>query len=324
MAGNAVFGGVIGGVTGGLFAIGGAALSSGVRSLISGGGSQGARQAAGSAARTEARNIGTGLTKGLRPKGCLHSFAPTTLVLMADGSTKPIAQVAEGDMVLSTDPGSGEAGPEKVVDLHKNQDTDLTDLTVTTQDGKRSTLHTTQHHPFWSASRGGWVDAADLIPGELLKAPDGSTVVVAGVKSFSGHRTMRDLTVEQVHTYYVMAGNTPVLVHNCGGARFAVDSSGTATDFAAAAERLPAGRNIPQGWTARVADNGKGTVFQRPGAQGNADMIRVMDPTARYPDGYVRVYNSHGQPVDVSGRPGPQSATHIPLDGTDPWSWWPN
>lgn len=26
---------------------------------------------------------------------------------------------------------------------------------------------------------------------------------------------MRDLTVDQVHTYYVLVGNTPVLVHNC-------------------------------------------------------------------------------------------------------------
>jgi len=29
---------------------------------------------------------------------------------------------------------------------------------------------------------------------------------------------MRDLTVARVHTYYVVAGTTPVLVHNCGGA----------------------------------------------------------------------------------------------------------
>jgi hypothetical protein len=28
---------------------------------------------------------------------------------------------------------------------------------------------------------------------------------------------MHDLTVATIHTYYVLAGNTPVLVHNCGG-----------------------------------------------------------------------------------------------------------
>ncbi|MFI2652610.1 hypothetical protein [Micromonospora fulviviridis] len=34
--------------------------------------------------------------------------------------------------------------------------------------------------------------------------------------NFTGRQTMRDLTVRNVHTYYVVAGNTPVLVHNCG------------------------------------------------------------------------------------------------------------
>jgi hypothetical protein len=28
---------------------------------------------------------------------------------------------------------------------------------------------------------------------------------------------MRDITVADIHTYHVLAGNTPVLVHNCGG-----------------------------------------------------------------------------------------------------------
>jgi hypothetical protein len=55
-----------------------------------------------------------------------------------------------------------------------------------------------------------------LIPGELLHAVDGTVVVVVRVKSFTGARVMRDLTVNRVHTYYVMAGNTPELVHNCG------------------------------------------------------------------------------------------------------------
>lgn len=38
--------------------------------------------------------------------------------------------------------------------------------------------------------------------------------------------------------------------------------------------------DIPQGWAPRVADNGNGVVFQRPGATGNADMIRVDDSGA--------------------------------------------
>jgi RHS repeat-associated protein len=81
--------------------------------------------------------------------------------------------------------------------------------------------------------------------------------------------------------------------------------------------------DIPKGWEGRVADNGKGIVFQRPGARGNADMIRIMDPVSKYPNGYVRVYNGRGQPVDVNGKPGPAASTHISQDYAGKWGWWP-
>jgi RHS repeat-associated protein len=82
---------------------------------------------------------------------------------------------------------------------------------------------------------------------------------------------------------------------------------------------------IPEGWQSRTADNGKGIVFQKPGSQGNADMIRIMDPGAdpRYPNGYLRYYNQYGQPLDRSGRPGDAAATHIPFDGSSiPGLWF--
>ena len=77
---------------------------------------------------------------------------------------------------------------------------------------------------------------------------------------------------------------------------------------------------VKDGWAQRPADNGKGEVYQKPGAVGNADSVRVMDANAQYPDGYVRFYNEHGQPIGLDGKPGPNSATHIPRrpDGTYP------
>jgi RHS repeat-associated protein len=84
--------------------------------------------------------------------------------------------------------------------------------------------------------------------------------------------------------------------------------------------------DIPEGWVGRVADNGKGLVFQPRGAVGNQDAIRIMEPTAKYPEGYVRVYNSappNGQPIDVFGKPGPQSVTHISQLYRGPWPAWP-
>jgi hypothetical protein len=75
--------------------------------------------------------------------------------------------------------------------------------------------------------------------------------------------------------------------------------------------------NIPSNWVARVADNGKGIVFQESGATGRANSVRIMEPTARYPNGYARVYNSNGQVVDSLGSPGNplgNAATHFPED----------
>jgi hypothetical protein len=85
---------------------------------------------------------------------------------------------------------------------------------------EQQTLTTTWHHPFWDATRHRWTDAHDLKPGTELRRADGTTVVVRGVRDFHRHGTTYDLTVGTLHTYYVLAGDTPLLVHNCptGGA----------------------------------------------------------------------------------------------------------
>jgi len=73
---------------------------------------------------------------------------------------------------------------------------------------------------------------------------------------------------------------------------------------------------IPAGYVAEPAANGNGIVYRPAGSTGNANTIRIMGPDAkgRYPDGYVRIYNSSGQPVVPStGKPGPQATTHSPL-----------
>lgn len=148
----------------------------------------------------------------------LHSFDPSTPVLMADGSSKPIGTVKLGDKVESTDPATGKSTAEPVVVLHDNHDTDLADVTVKSSNGKTTTLHTTWHHPFWNETDRKWTDAAELKPGTALHVWDGDNyaVKVVSVKTWTGLHDMHDLTVAQIHTYYVMAGATPVLVHNCG------------------------------------------------------------------------------------------------------------
>src|SRR5262249_46499390 len=83
--------------------------------------------------------------------------------------------------------------------------------------GASVVLHTTAHHPFWDATDHRWVDAGSLQTGHKLTGPQGQTQYVAAVHNYTGVKDMRNLTVSGIHTYYVMAGSVPVLVHNCGG-----------------------------------------------------------------------------------------------------------
>ncbi|MPZ94019.1 MAG: hypothetical protein GEU96_03700 [Propionibacteriales bacterium] len=69
------------------------------------------------------------------------------------------------------------------------------------------------------------------------------------------------------------------------------------------------------GWQSRIADDGKGRVWQDPESigvgNGDENSMRVADPDARYTNGYVRFYNDYGQPIDLSGKPGTRESTHI-------------
>lgn len=150
--------------------------------------------------------------------GSCHSFAAGTLVLLADGSVRAIDKLQVGDVVLATDPTTGETVGKPVTALHLNEDAELTDLILAVSGGNEARIETTWHHPFWSITRRQWVDAADLLIGEVLQGERGRSSTVAGVTNRKGAQRMHDLTVADIHTYYVLAGNTPVLVHNCGGA----------------------------------------------------------------------------------------------------------
>jgi RHS repeat-associated protein len=150
-----------------------------------------------------------------QPETC--SFDGHTPVLMADGRSEPIDQVKLGDKLVATDPESGVTTQRPVTALHLHQDVALTDVTVTDAHGRASTLHTTQNHRFWDRTLHAWVHAGHLRVGDRLYTGAGDTETVTAVRSFIGRRTMYNLTVALSHTYYVLAGPVPVLVHNiCG------------------------------------------------------------------------------------------------------------
>ncbi|MET8566243.1 HNH/ENDO VII family nuclease [Streptomyces flaveolus] len=141
-------------------------------------------------------------------------FLAGTDVLLADGSTKDIEDVKLGDKVLATDPKTGETAPRKVTRLIRTDgDKYFNELSIATKDGIEK-LTATHEHPFWSPSRHDWIPAGELTPGTTLRTEKGDTVIVTGNRAFTRHARTYNLTVDDLHTYYVLAGQTPVLVHN--------------------------------------------------------------------------------------------------------------
>ncbi|MDJ0383206.1 restriction endonuclease fold toxin-2 domain-containing protein [Streptomyces sp. G-G2] len=76
-----------------------------------------------------------------------------------------------------------------------------------------STLTTTYHHPFYDQTQSSFVDAQDLHPGDVLQTATGSAQVTS-VRLYHANATTYDLTINSLHTYYVVAGGVPILVHN--------------------------------------------------------------------------------------------------------------
>jgi hypothetical protein len=134
---------------------------------------------------------------------------------MADGSARPIETLRPGDEVLATDPETDGTSGEKVTAKIEGVGDKI--LIVITVEGGGDTITATDKHPFWVESKVTWVDAARLHPGDLLIAPDGSRVRVLAVAAYGARAAVHNLTVANLHTYYVLAGTTPVLVHNAGG-----------------------------------------------------------------------------------------------------------
>ncbi|SCK13828.1 MULTISPECIES: polymorphic toxin-type HINT domain-containing protein [unclassified Streptomyces] len=143
-------------------------------------------------------------------------FLAGTDVLMADGTTKDIEDIKVGDKVRAADPETGETGSRTVTRLIRTEDDKhFNELSIATEDGVQK-LDATFEHPFWSPSEDAWLEARQLKPGMTLLTDDADTVIVTANREYTRHARTYNLTVEDLHSYYVLAGATPVLVHNSG------------------------------------------------------------------------------------------------------------
>jgi hypothetical protein len=129
---------------------------------------------------------------------------------MADGSTKRIDEIKIGDLVLATDPTTGRTETRPVTALVAGAgEKDLVELAIGDAE-----LVATQGHPVWAANRGAWVEAGDLEQGDRVVSADRRMAAVTSSREWTEYEQVFNLTVDGLHTYYVIAGTTDVLVHN--------------------------------------------------------------------------------------------------------------
>ncbi|RZU37616.1 intein [Streptomyces sp. BK022] len=145
---------------------------------------------------------------------CFQCFLAGTRVLMGSGAKKEIESVEPGDKVLATDPVTGRTAPREVTNLIVTKhDKSFTRLSIRTRSGN-ATLTATSEHRFWSPSERNWIETRSLRAGMTLRDERGGSNVVLGSKSYERYAQTYTLTVDDLHTFYVLAGKTPLLVHN--------------------------------------------------------------------------------------------------------------
>ena len=152
---------------------------------------------------------GTNIDEGPGDDFRQASTAGETEVLMADGTTKPISHIEVGDWVLADDPETGERGSREVTHLWVHEDI-IVDLEIDGHD-----LATTEDHPLGKHTDGEWQRADALGSGDLVVTADGATLTVEGIDWQSARTTTAyNLTVDDIHTYFVEVGGDEILVHN--------------------------------------------------------------------------------------------------------------
>ncbi|MFE3599992.1 polymorphic toxin-type HINT domain-containing protein [Streptomyces sp. NPDC059142] len=162
-----------------------------------------------------------------------NSLLPKTEVLLADGTRKKIADVEVGDRVLATDPKTGETVAKPVTaEIIGKGAKNLVRVTIDLdgkKGGRTASLTATDKHPFWVPELDEWINTRDLHSGQWLRTSSGTHIQITAIKTWTQPATVHNLTVADIHTYYVLAGATPVLVHNSNGCGVARNEKGQFT-----------------------------------------------------------------------------------------------
>ena len=133
-----------------------------------------------------------------------YCFLGGTLILMADLSEKPIEDVEPGDLVRSYDDESGEMTTTIIQNTFHHASTPS--YLIINEESEN--LRLTPNHPMYVD--GNWVDAGDIVPGDLLMDSSGSAVRVRTIDRVIADVPVYNLEVSGPHTYFA----NDLLTHN--------------------------------------------------------------------------------------------------------------
>ncbi len=143
-----------------------------------------------------------------------YCFAEGTPLLTPDGS-KSIENFKVGDAILSADENDCQC---RVQLRHVEQIHRRSSLVMCLSLGGRE-IRLTQNHPIFTPDRG-WVQAGELRIGDYVLGHDGKAVPIDGVEEDGRLRTVYNLTISGLHTFFVGGSDWgfSVWVHNldCG------------------------------------------------------------------------------------------------------------
>ena len=150
----------------------------------------------------------TGALSAVTETSAYGCFPAGTRILLADGSSKPIEQVTEGDRVASTDPDTGQPTTATVTATFTHHN--VATLRLTTSTGQ---ITTTAAHPFYVEGKG-FTPAGQLTTEDTLRDHTGQPVHLHTIKSTGTVQTVHNIEVNNTHTYHVATTGGWLLVHN--------------------------------------------------------------------------------------------------------------
>ena len=153
----------------------------------------------------------------------VDSFPAGTEVLMSDHTYQPIELIEVGQHVWSYDTETMTWASGEVVDQWSHP-TNKPIAEVTVDDG--SSVSATVDHLFWEPDEQAWTALGELVSGDTLLTPGGSTAVRT-VSIPPADRAVEsvvwELTVKGSNTFTVSTGSVDVLVHNRCNETFPTD-----------------------------------------------------------------------------------------------------